>query len=131
VDRRAEVHAGWKAGLTRLAACHNVVVKLGGLATAFCAPPDWSGSERTLSERMAASTRDQYLHVIDAFTPARCMLESNFPVEKSATSYRALWNSYKRITAGFSAHERQQLFRGTAARTYSLEPPLPLSSIEH
>jgi L-fuconolactonase len=122
-DRAAEVDADWKAGMTRLAACPNVVVKLGGLANASCAPSDWLRSgAREMSERARAWARDHYLQAIDLFTPARCMFESNFPVEKDATSYRALWNFFKRLTGAFSAHEREQLFFGTAARTYSLNP---------
>jgi len=122
-DKNA-VFADWKAGIQRLAACPNIVVKLGGLGMAFCAP-DWVGSsnDRLLSERMAESTRNYYLSVIDLFTPTRCMFESNFPVDKESTTYRAVWNSFKRITAGFSAHERAQLFYGTAARIYSIDLP--------
>jgi L-fuconolactonase len=121
-DRRAEVDADWTAGMTRLAACPNVIVKLGGLANASCAPAEWLRSEDpAMSEPAAAWARDHYLQAIDLFTPARCMFESNFPVEKDATSYRALWNFFKRLTAAFSAHEREQLFFGTAACTYSLD----------
>jgi len=37
-----------------------------------------------------------------------------------ATSYVLLWNCFKRMTSGFSAPERAELFFGTANRVYRL-----------
>ena len=48
------------------------------------------------------------------------MFESNFPVDKVSVSYRVLWNSFKRIAAGFSAAEQAALFHDTAVRVYRL-----------
>jgi len=50
------------------------------------------------------------------------MFESNFPVDKASCSYRVLWNSFKRLTSGYSAAERAKLFHDTAARVYRLRP---------
>jgi predicted TIM-barrel fold metal-dependent hydrolase len=58
--------------------------------------------------------------VIDTFGPARCMFESNFPVDASAVGYVALWNAFKQIAAPFTAAERVDLFHDTAARAYRL-----------
>jgi L-fuconolactonase len=57
---------------------------------------------------------------IDAFTPARCMFESNFPVDRDGCSYHVLWNGFKKIAARYSAAERADLFCNTAARAYRL-----------
>ena len=51
------------------------------------------------------------------------MFESNFPVEKVSCGYNVLWNSFKRLTAGYSAAERALLFHDTAVRAYRLGPP--------
>jgi predicted TIM-barrel fold metal-dependent hydrolase len=48
------------------------------------------------------------------------MFESNFPVDKMGIGYAALWNAFKRITAGASAGEKAALFSGTARRAYRL-----------
>ena len=48
------------------------------------------------------------------------MFESNFPVDKMAVGYAALWNAFKRITAGASHDEKLALYGGTAARFYRL-----------
>jgi predicted TIM-barrel fold metal-dependent hydrolase len=51
------------------------------------------------------------------------MFESNFPPDKQSCGYIALWNAFKRITAGASAAEKQALYSGTAARVYRLTVP--------
>ena len=48
------------------------------------------------------------------------MFESNFPVDAVSCSYTVLWNSFKRLTAGYSAAEKAKLFHDTAARVYRL-----------
>ena len=69
-----------------------------------------------------AATRDYYLHTIDRFGPRRCMFESNFPVDKASCSYVVLWNSFKKIAAGFTSDEKTQLFQRTASEVYRLMP---------
>jgi L-fuconolactonase len=49
------------------------------------------------------------------------MFESNFPVEKRYCGYGALWNAFKKASAGYSADERAALFGGTAARVFGLD----------
>jgi L-fuconolactonase len=118
--RREEIFEGWKRDLAELARCANVVAKLGGLVMPIngfgfhkaAAPPD--------SVALARATREWYLHAIDCFGPQRCMFESNFPVDRASVSYGVLYNSFKRIAAGFTAAERAALFRGTAERVYRI-----------
>jgi L-fuconolactonase len=52
------------------------------------------------------------------------MFESNFPVDRISCSYGVLWNSFKKIAAGFTADEKAQLFHRTAAETYRLALPV-------
>jgi L-fuconolactonase len=118
--RRAEIFASWKTAIRELARCANVTAKLGGLVMPI---NGWGFHRRerpVTSSELAEVTRDWYLHVIDCLGPARCMFESNFPVDKASCSYQVLWNSFKRLTAGFSAAEKAALFHDTAARVYRL-----------
>ena len=46
------------------------------------------------------------------------MFESNFPVDMVSTSYVLLWNAFKRLSAGYTAAERADLFAGVARRVY-------------
>jgi predicted TIM-barrel fold metal-dependent hydrolase len=119
-DARDEVFAAWCDDITAIARCENVVAKLGGLAM-----PDngfgWHTAERppTSDEFVAAQGR-YYRHAIEAFGPERCMLESNFPVDRLSISYRVLWNGLKKIAAPYSEAEQDALFAGTARRVYAL-----------
>lgn len=120
-DKRDAVFADWRDRLTTLAACPNVVLKLGGLNMHFNGF-DWH--RRALpptSDELAAANRDYYLTAIDLFGPERCLFESNFPMDKRACSYAVLWNAHKKLTAGFSAAEKALMFHDVAARTYRLE----------
>jgi predicted TIM-barrel fold metal-dependent hydrolase len=118
--KRAEIFPQWKKDVTELAQCPNVVVKLGGINM----PVNGFGWHRNpappTSDQLVAATRDYYLHTIDQFGPARCMFESNFPVDRISCSYGVLWNAFKKIAAPLTADERADLFHRTAARVYRL-----------
>ena len=118
--KQDEVFGYWKTRIDELARCPNVVVKLGGLNM------DVNGygwehrpSPPTSTELMQATQR-YFEHTIERFGANRCMFESNFPVDKLSCSYTVLWNSFKRLTKGYSADERAALFYGTAAQVYRL-----------
>lgn len=118
--RLDDVFPEWKRSMAELAHCENVHAKLGGLAM-----PDngfgWHEAARPPdSDEFAATQRRWYLHAIDCFGPARCMFESNFPVDRLSISYPVLWNGFKKMVADFSETEKQALFHDTAARIYSI-----------
>jgi predicted TIM-barrel fold metal-dependent hydrolase len=119
-DRREEIFRQWKADVTELVQCPNVVVKLGGINMPVNGFNWHRRPSPPSSDELVAATRDYYLHAIDKFGPRRCMFESNFPVDRISCSYSVLWNSFKKIATGFSADEKAQLFHLTAAETYRL-----------
>ncbi len=110
----------WRAEMQTLAACLNAVVKLGGLAMRV----GGHGFDRDplppTSERLASAWRPSIETCIEVFGAARCMFESNFPVDKGMCAYPVLWNAFKRLVAGSSGIETAALFSGTAARVYRL-----------
>jgi predicted TIM-barrel fold metal-dependent hydrolase len=112
--------AEWSALIAELARRPNVVIKLGGMGM------DMDGaigsSQRSLpSEVLAERWRPMVDTCIAAFSPARAMFESNFPPDNATGSYGATWNAFLRIAAGYSPSEKDDLFRRTAARTYTIE----------
>jgi predicted TIM-barrel fold metal-dependent hydrolase len=116
--KRTEVFQSWRQGILSVAACANVSVKLGGLGSERSGF-DWhEGTAKLSSNELAAAIRPYIELCVEAFGVARCMFESNFPVEKRANSYAVLWNAFKRVTAGCSESERAALFHDTAARIY-------------
>jgi predicted TIM-barrel fold metal-dependent hydrolase len=120
-DRRAEVFADWRSNIAPLAGCSNVFVKLGGMAMPINGY-DWHKQPEAppSSDDFVAVQGDYYRAAIDLFSPARCMFESNFPVDKVSLSYRTLWNAFKRLAAPYSETEKDQMFREAAARFYRL-----------
>ncbi|SDD90763.1 amidohydrolase family protein [Belnapia rosea] len=118
--KRDAVFAEWRAAMAELATCPNVSVKLGGLGMRIngfgfeerVEPPD--------SDTLAAAWKPYINSTIELFGAARCMFESNFPVDKGSYSYGVFWNACKKLAAGASAEERHALFSGTASRFYRL-----------
>ena len=119
--KRDEVFKVWSRGIAALAGCPNVLVKLGGVGS-LRSGYDWQ--ERAVkpsSAELATALGPYFEWCIENLGAERCMFESNFPVEKLATSYVNLWNSFKRITAKYSSSERAALFHDTAARAYRIK----------
>lgn len=115
-----EVHADWTAGMKELARCPNVSIKMGGLLMCL-GNFDFSQAEAPpSSEQLAALWRPFIEPCIEMFGPERCMVSSNFPVEKAGIPYGVIWNMFKRLTAGYSPDEKRKLFADTARRVYSL-----------
>jgi L-fuconolactonase len=120
--RETQVFNDWQAGIVPLAASANIVVKLGGLGM-----PSYGFAHETLaappnSEQLQKVWQPYFDVLINAFGPARCMFESNFPVDKVSCSYTSMWNAFKRISdqLGMSETEKNDLFYGTAARAYRM-----------
>jgi predicted TIM-barrel fold metal-dependent hydrolase len=119
-DRRKEVFAAWRASMAEVAESQNVFVKIGGLGLRAFGLNVHEEPLPPTSETLATLWRDTIEACIELFGTKRCMFESNFPVDKGSCSYTAMWNAYKRVTAGYSPTERADLFRDTAARFYKL-----------
>jgi L-fuconolactonase len=113
--------AAWRIDMEALAACPNVVLKLGGVNMPYTRLDATDEPRPHTSRQVADLQRDLFLNAIDLFGPERCMFESNFPVDMRSISYTVLWNSFKRMTEDFSRDERAQMFAGTAMRVYGIE----------
>lgn len=118
--KHEEVFPGWAASIKRLAECPNVHVKLGGLGMRINGFGHENEVTPPTSERLAATWKPYFDVCIDAFGTARCMFESNFPVDKGSYSYQVYWNACKRYAGDMSRSEKNDLFSGTAGRFYKL-----------
>ena len=118
---RARVFREWRDGLRELARRPNVLCKVGGFGMPF-----WGfGFERRTdpvgSLELAEAWRPFVEQSIAAFGAERCMLESNYPPDGRSCGYVPLWNAFKQLLRGASAHEKAALFHGTAARVYRID----------
>jgi predicted TIM-barrel fold metal-dependent hydrolase len=118
--KRDEVFPPWRQAMGELARCPNVFVKLGGLGMKIIGYDFHKRPRPPGSEELATLWRPYIETCIEAFTPARCMFESNFPVDKVSGSYRVYWNTFKRLASGASARDKAALFHDTAAAFYKL-----------
>ncbi|MBI3514536.1 MAG: amidohydrolase family protein [Proteobacteria bacterium] len=116
--QRDAVFRDWSAGMRALAGCPNVHVKLGGLGMPMTGFDFGTRAEPPSSTELATAWKPYFDACVEAFGAQRCMVESNFPVDKGMFGYAVMWNAFKRWAAGCSAADKAALFSGTAARFY-------------
>jgi L-fuconolactonase len=109
----------WKEVIAKIAGCETLYMKLGGLGMDL-ASAGWKKPTNPNSAELAQIVKPWYLYCIEKFGADRCMLESNFPVDKKAFSYNVHWNAAKRLTKDLSPAERHSLFYATALKAYRL-----------
>jgi len=117
---REAVIQNWRAAMSELAACSNVLVKLGGFGMPLFGNNWQDHPGEVASDVVASLYGDDIRWCIGTFGAERCMFESNFPVDKISFSYAVTWNSFKRMVSEASASEKQLLFHDTAARAYRI-----------
>jgi predicted TIM-barrel fold metal-dependent hydrolase len=105
--RSADERSLWSVSVSRYAEHPNVAIKLSGFGVFN---PEWN----------AAWIRPILSEVIDAFTPARCMFATNYPIEGLFKRYRDVWSAYFECLANFSADERELMCWRNAARFYRI-----------
>ncbi len=118
--KRDEIFATWKGHMRELAAFPNLKIKVGGFGMPRCGWNFHLRDTHATSEELAAAWKPYVETTVEIFGPARCMLESNFPVDKFSCGYAVLWNAFKRLTKNYSAADKAALYKNTAAETYRL-----------
>jgi predicted TIM-barrel fold metal-dependent hydrolase len=104
----AENMARWKSAIRRYAALPNTAMKISGFGSHDA---NWS----------AQSIAPVVNEIMEAFGPGRCMLASNFPVDRVAKSYAGIWQSFAACFANYSPDEQELLFWRNAVRFYRLD----------
>jgi len=107
--------AEWKNGMTALAQNPNVNVKISGLEYIKA---NWlvpgSAAREVIQELV--------LFVVKTFTPARCMVASNWPVDlhMGKSTLSALYCGIHDLLSSFSLEERKAMFYDNAMRVYGM-----------
>jgi predicted TIM-barrel fold metal-dependent hydrolase len=97
----------WREGMTALADCPNVNVKLSGLGTFVHA------CREDVMGPIVAET-------VAMFGADRCCYGSNFPIEKLWTDYGTLYRTFRSAIAHLSDRDQVAVLHDTAARLYRL-----------
>jgi L-fuconolactonase len=116
----ADCFAHWRIYLAELGKYPNVFVKIGGLGMPATGSAFHFQNVPPTSQQLATTWKPVIDATIEAFGPERCMIGSNFPVDRQCASYPVLWNAYKRATQPYGRDERRALFSDTATRVYRL-----------
>lgn len=99
----------WRRHITELARRRNVACKLSGLITE-AAWQCWTGDDLA-----------PYIHTcVEAFTPARLLAGSDWPVCLVAGSYTRWWQTLRDFFGTFSPNEQSAVFGGNALSLYRL-----------
>ena len=116
-----QVHAEWLEGMTAVAACPNVSVKLCGFAISRIAIIPTAPREKPFSSAQVADLcRPWTAPCLELFGAARCLFGSNFPVDKVALPLLTLVNAMKLLTAELGTAGQQQFFADNARAFYRL-----------
>ena len=96
----------------------NTRIKIGGFGLTVSGYDYGRAPAPPHSSRLAADWAPYAETCIGLFGVERAMFESNFPVDKGQFSYVALWNAFKRLSAGLDSAARDRLFWRNAADCY-------------
>jgi predicted TIM-barrel fold metal-dependent hydrolase len=106
-SRTDEYFEQWRTGMRALAEADNAWCKVSGLGMNDNA---WT----------VASLRPWVLEAVEIFGVERCVLGTNWPVDKLYSSYDALIEAYAEILSGFSPDEQTALFCANAERVFAI-----------
>ncbi|MBV8396305.1 MAG: amidohydrolase family protein [Actinobacteria bacterium] len=104
-ERTDEYLANWRRGMAEAAKSENVIVKISGLG--MC-DTRWT----------VDSIRPYVLGCIEAFGVDRCVMGTNWPVDRIYSSYGDVLDAYAEIIADFSDDEQTKLFSANAERIF-------------
>lgn len=104
LDRTDDAYrTAWTAALRSIARLEHVVIKISGLGMA---EPDWT----------PASIRPWIHGCLEAFGADRCMMGTNWPVDRLFSSYPDLVDAYVDALADLQEHERNAVLADNAER---------------
>jgi predicted TIM-barrel fold metal-dependent hydrolase len=120
-QERARIADAWRDAVSGLAQNGHVHCKLSGLLM----PVLGFGYEHAKKQPTVAELVERLSpmveHCIDAFGPQRCMIASNFPVDKVAVTYETMTKAMLEMTHRYGLEAQQAMFAGTAEAFYRIE----------
>lgn len=105
--RDLEYFTGWKTALGKLAQEPNIYCKISGIGMT-----DPRGDSTSFGPWID--------HCLQSFEPGRCVIGSNWPVDRLVSSYDAIMSIYRNSLADLSASEQAAVCSGNATELYKL-----------
>jgi predicted TIM-barrel fold metal-dependent hydrolase len=106
-SRDDEYYASWNSAIRELAGAENVTCKISGLAM----------TDPLFTKE---SLRRWVDSCVEAFGAERCVLGSNWPVDRLYSSYDVIMDLYREYISGLSDAEQAKILSENAARLYKL-----------
>ena len=106
-ERDDEYFESWRGGLQALASADNITCKISGVAMT---------DPRFTQE----SLRRWVETCLETFGPDRCVLGSNWPVDRLFSGYERIMDYYRDYASTLSESEQRRVFSENAARLYRL-----------
>jgi predicted TIM-barrel fold metal-dependent hydrolase len=110
----------WRDAVRSVASCPNIAVKLGGFGMGITGLRLGEQAAPPSSPELCELMRPYVEFTIQSFGVERCLVGSNFPVDKGSFSYMVFWNAFKRLLSTFSEAEREAILSLNASRFYRL-----------
>jgi predicted TIM-barrel fold metal-dependent hydrolase len=107
LERTPEYFENWKRGISTLAEAESARCKISGLGMG---DNDWT----------VESIRPWFMHCVEAFGVERCVLGTNWPVDRLYSDYGKVVDAYAEIVAEFSRDEQVALFSGNAEQVFRI-----------
>ncbi len=108
IKRDKEEFDRWKSGIKKISENPNVNCKLSAVTMT---DHNWS----------VESIEPIFDYVIECFGMDRCIVASNFPVDKLYGSYDDIFNAYKKILEKYTEEENLKLFSTNANKIYKIK----------
>jgi predicted TIM-barrel fold metal-dependent hydrolase len=107
LERTPEYFADWRRGISALAEADSTACKISGLGMG---DNDWT----------VDSIRPWFEHCLDAFGVRRCVLGTNWPVDRMFSDYATVVDAYAQIIRELSRDEQVALFSANAERLFGI-----------
>ena len=110
----------WRTAVTGLAACPNVAIKLGGFGMGVCGFRFIDLADPPSSAQLAEAIRPWFAEALEAFGTDRCMIGSNFPVDKASFGYAVFWNACKILLRELCPNAIDAVLSANARAAYAI-----------
>lgn len=121
-QERNRIAAEWRDAIDALASHAHVHCKLSGLLMPVLGLGYETGASTSASVAELVDLLSPIVeHCIAAFGPQRCMVASNFPVDRVSAQYSDVTAAMVEITSGSEVPAQEAMFRDTAAAFYRLD----------
>ena len=107
LERTPEYFGNWRRGMRALAEADNTICKISGLGMG---DNDWT----------VDSIRPWFECCVETFGLERCVLGTNWPVDRMYSDYGTVLDAYAQIVADWRRHEQVALFSGNAEKLFRI-----------